>query len=643
MPYARRALRVAILLAIALLPMNSSAQQTVTFSGSMERAAGVSDGALRPVVGVQEHGIVRLTRRAAELANAPGKHNLDALLAHHPMLTYWNGAFYLQFLATRYEDDANSKTPVYLASSRDGRSWSAPHLLFDPPNEPHMEAHLRMSFYLAANGRLLASTFIGPNPPNHGTGGFARVAREVKGPTAFGPTYAIRYNAGFDETNTPWPLFTKSDDAGFVAACQQLLDDKLVHQAWAEEDSGQQDAEFFAVPTRGDDSDFSGKAFNSYRLADDTLVGMWKDGWVGRTSGRAWENVRLDQNMKRFDEHRRAKMWGEPLSTGRYAMFYDLPTALPNAPAYGWDTRTPLVVVTSPDGLAYEGDPLVVSGDPGPQLFRNTSKIDNKTVGASYVRGISWLANREDQARPNDNVWLTYSVNKESIWVAEVPRAMARSVSEPVNDDFAHFAVGGRVDGWNIRDGAWTPVRLVKDEGGATVLRLADRDPYDYARAFRVFPAAAQVKIATRVRPLQNANGELHIELVGARGERPVRLAFQRDGQIAHQTVDQKWHKLGQYAAGAWQNLEFSCDLVARTWSVRANGTVMGENLPLAEPVSSVERAEFRTGAYRLTDFSTGGYGWGTPGYRDTDLPGADDPAPEASFDVASLRSVGWG
>ena len=58
---------------------------------------------------------------------------------------------------------------------------------------------------------------------------------------------------------------------------------------------------------------------------------------------------------------------------------------------------------------------------------------------------VTWLANWENRTRPNDNIWLTYSTNKEYIWVTEVPKELKTTVSQHVNDQFTAFTPGGRV------------------------------------------------------------------------------------------------------------------------------------------------------------------------------------------------------
>jgi hypothetical protein len=104
--------------------------------------------------------------------------------------------------------------------------------------------HQRMGFYVAPDGRLLTLGFysycVNPLPqkgPNRGQG-LGRVVREIYADNTFGPIYFIRYNrhAGWNETNTSYPFHTTSPDAGFVAACDALLKEKLMTLQWWEED-----------------------------------------------------------------------------------------------------------------------------------------------------------------------------------------------------------------------------------------------------------------------------------------------------------------------------------------------------------------------------------------------------------------------
>lgn len=618
-------------------PLVLAAPPTITMSGGKSVADRRHDGALRPVVGVQEHSLFRPT-------DLPGAKALEGHAVartrfnHHPFITFWGGRFWAYYIGFQIDESTKGG---YLQWSRDGRTWNDTDkaTLFPAP----LATHQRTAFFIAANDRLLATTWYSPNGEAGRGGTGSRLVREIRGPGDFGPIHILKHNARGGASGIDFAAYAASDDDGFKDACSELLGDKLQMQQMWEEDEDRREGNPYVIHGDGTHAPFSAKGFAWYRLdgPDGSIVANWKGGWVGISRSGVWAEgqVTRDESLNRFNEHRSAKMWGEPRSGGGYAMFYCLGTqGLPGEkPAYGWDSRTPLAVATSADGLAYSGEPLCVSGDNGPQLYGN-AKVDNKTTGASYVRGITWLANREPRRRYNDNLWITYSINKESIWVTEVPKEISATVEQHVDDDFSDWQPGGRVGLWNIRNGAWTPVRL-EDDAGDTVLRLRDQDPYDYAKAFRVFPVSRQVTVTATVRPKQVAKGELQLELVDATGKRPVRLRLAPDGTLQRQDAAGMWHTLGTYTSNEDLELTLTFDATAGQWSVFKNGTVLAEKLPAAESVATVERFECRTGSWRLDDFSTNMYGKGTPGARTTELAGAHEPVALVEFDLTVLRT----
>jgi hypothetical protein len=93
-------------------------------------------------------------------------------------------------------------------------------------------------------------------------------------------------------------------------------------------------------------------------------------------------------------------------------------------------------------------------------------------------------------------MWLTYSMNKEDIWISRVPLPIRHDVDKWVNDSFDGMKTGGIVTDWNIYSLKWAPVEAVEFPSAADKsLKLSDREPYDYARAVRVFPAGKKVKV----------------------------------------------------------------------------------------------------------------------------------------------------
>ena len=258
--------------------------------------------------------------------------------------------------------------------------------------------HQRMGFYVAPDGRLLVlgfyacapSTLVGVNDGS----GIGRVVREVYPDGTFGPIYFIRYNrhAGWNESNTRYPFYAESEDAGFVAACDALLADKLMTLQWWEEDRSPDG--FYAVEGY--------KALSYYHLPDGRVVGLWK--WskaaISEDEGQTWSEVGDVPSLVMAG----AKIWGQRTSDGRYALFYN--------PTRTATHRWPLAVVTGEDGITFD-HLLCVNGEVPPRRFIGTYK----DFGQNYVRGIA----EGNGTPPDGGLWVTYSMNKEDIWVSRVP------------------------------------------------------------------------------------------------------------------------------------------------------------------------------------------------------------------------------
>src|SRR4029077_16338932 len=119
------------------------------------------------------------------------------------------------------------------------------------------------------------------------------------------------------------------------------------------------------------------------------------------------------------------------------------------------------------------------------------------------------------------------------VWVSRVPVPVRQRVSGPVMDSFDNLATGGPVTDWNIYSPRWSPVGVV-DFPSATnkSLELRDKDPYDYARAVRVFPETKSATIRFKIHAGQNNVGRMEIDVTDQFGHRPVRLSLAADGQI---------------------------------------------------------------------------------------------------------------
>lgn len=611
------------------------------FTGSDATLVSRHDGGQRWAVGVQEHALFRPTRNLAHTQHADG--SPGATFNHAMMLAFWNNRFWVSYHGSASEG-TEVPVPVYLCWSSDGRDWSKADVLFPAPHIGSINAysHMRNGFYRASSGRLLAFTFMGDRKPNDAVGGFARLVREIKGPGDYGPIWAVRYNSGFSGANTPWQPYTNSTDAGLKAAIAEAVGDTLWREDWNEEDSAK---DLYLFPGTNNTA-FEGKAFAWYRLPDQRIVGMWKGGWMTVSNGATWAAGQVPAPVKdtaRFGNfYNTAKQWCEPApNASQYAMFLTMGVHQPAAGMYA--ARSPLAVLTASDGVNFT-ERGIICGDNHPQWYPNPGTLsprpheDNKDGGPSYVRGLeAW-----DRRPSNDSIWVTYSVTKEPVYVAEVPTPVRFTVDTQVDEDFSAMNVGGRVRDWNIRDAGWCPVRVVEvaGSGGANKrLRLADRDPYDYAKAFRVFPEMAKPQVSFTLIPAQHTHGSCEIELVDRAGLRPVVLKFDSDGKLKRRHAA-GWTDVGTYTANQSYRVVLRLDLPQQRWSATLNGAALVSDAPLYQVVPTVERLELRTGAWRLDDWSR------VKGYNDYPkdmLPGADDPVTEAVFDIDDVHTTTLG
>lgn len=565
------------------------ASPLVVYDGPVE-VANSADGALRPVVGVHNIQVYRANRTAPSHADG-----LTDTYLHAPMLCHWRGHFYLEYLSgPRAEHEAPCATS--LTRSADGITWEAPRVIFpaiDLPDGSQTIAHQRMGFYVAPDERLLALGFHGKYPsPNDGTG-IGRTVREIKEDGSFGPIYFIRVNAmgAFPNFKLPYPLYAESPDAGFVAACEKLLENKLMTAQWWEEEM-LDETDFYRI---------KGKALSYVTRPDGSTLGIWKNRLVATTQdrGETWTEKVFAENVPQ----NASKYWLQRTGDSRYALVLN-PTNR---------NRYPLAIMTSDDSATFK-DLATVHGELPDQRFGGYLK----NMGPQYVRGIV-----EGNGNPPDAAsafYLSYSVNKEDIWLARVPVPVTTAVSGPVNDTFDADTPGTLPAGWNIYSPLWAPVRIAEAEG-SRLLELRDEDPHDYARAVRVFPATHGVRISFRVFARQN-DARLEIDLLDAKGARPVRLAFGEDGKLwaCHEA---QWLDAGTYTAGQWHGfeLEIPADPEADRCEVRVNGeSPLPRPAFFTDPVKTVERLSFRTGPHRER------------GYGGRDLPGADTKAPAASF-----------
>ena len=578
---------------------------------------------------------------------------------HAPMLAYWQGRFWMNYVSNRVEEHGTPGKTGF-SSSPDGYVWEFPKTVFPIVRLPELKPppryfsgrdlpvlpegtesvmHQRMGFYLAENGRLLTSGFYSYCPnvrwgPNRGHG-LGRVVREVHPDGEFGPIFFIRYNrhAGWDETNTPFPFFRTSDDSGFVEACQSLLADKLMTLQWWEDDRGEDgfftleippdltisDLTFGPVPE--DDVNYiEPKALSWYERPDGVTVGLFKSelATLSPDDGLTWVKGR------HYFPEAAAKIWGQRTEDGRYALVYDHSATKRN--------RFPLVAVSGDDGYAFD-DILNIHAEVPPMRFRGA----NKSLGPQYIRGILPVNGNP----PGDHMWLTYSGNKEDLWVARVRVPMLGSVEEHLREGFEGYDRLADMELWNLYLPQWAPVSLHTDplDPANPVLRIADEEPYDYAKVERHIPSSKRLRISFRVMQQQYGLNGLEFEAQTARGARPMRLWWFPD-QIGFDRAGTEVER-APIELGRWHRIDLELDCNRERYSVAIDGEVIHGELDLEENPESIERLVFRTGPWRMDvrQFILEDGEPGSPGVWDGDRPGADRKVKASVYLIDDLKT----
>jgi hypothetical protein len=523
------------------------------------------DAGLPPVVGVRSFQVFRASKDVPELSDGRGW-----TYHHHVDIACWRGRLYVGWNSCERDEDVWPSRELYSTSS-DGQTWSEPAELFPQG----ASTPLRMYFFHAPNGRMLAIAGLRPNTcdtSEDSKGGL--VVREIRADHQLDEVFTLRL-VGHVERHPP--MFDDARDATFVDACRQLLADRVFLE---QQDRGRllgerrmkwHDASAWpggAVP--GDNEKWvAGKAYAFHRRRDGVIVGISKMGWTTTSAdeGATWSQPRVPTTLVTG----KAKVWAQQTRDGRYALVYN--------PSQR--NRFPLVVVTGEDGTTFR-DMRVVQGELPVQRYAGL----HRSIGPQYVRGISRWS--DDGSRANEPaMWLVYSMNKEDIWVSRVPL--------PVMPDATSFEANTAT--WNVYRPKWADVRIDGDDA----VSLHGRDPYDDAVVTHVFPDADAVEVAMEVNVDAGSEADFRIavrERFG--GAAAAAIVLSRDG-VMRNGAD----AFGRFVPGTWQPV-----------AIKAT----------AAPGRLLNRMVFRTGRER-------GIGSATPV-----APGTDHPQPMRGFRIRQLR-----
>lgn len=610
-------LKITTLVAVLCVQL-SHAQDMVRYTGKTLVNVDYHHGALTPAIGVHSYQTLRVNRED------PGKDTAITWTYNHaPNLVYWNNTFYLNYLSNPVGEHIPPGQTL-LQTSKDGRIWSKPVTLFPPYKIPdgtkkkthpgtakdlYAVMHQRMGFYVSKSKKLLTLAYYGisldaKDDPNDGNG-IGRVVREIKQDGSFGPIYFIRPNASWNQ-KSGYPLFTESKDKEFVKACEELLANKLVTQQWVEE----ADRDDPLISLKGEY-----KALSAYHLPDGRVVGLWKNALtsISKDNGATW--LYKPRRAPGF-VNSNAKIWGQKTSDGKYATVY-------NPSEFRW----PLAISVSDEGLNYK-NLLLVNGEITSMRYGG----NYKSYGPQYPRGISeGDGGLSNGIPPDGKLWVSYSMNKEDIWVSSVPVPVRSVAGKHATDRFNELSNGKELSEWNIYSPLWAAVGIEKGADNTKFLSLKDSDPFDYAKAERVIPATKQLIAEIAVEPKQNDHGLLDIEFQDAKGTPGIRLSFDSTGNFRAK-AGYRNKNLMTYKPGEKYEITVRLNTETRLYSVTVNGKNLGNNILFA-PLESVSRITFRTGNTRRFPNSD------TPTDQMYDLPNAGGKDREAAYNVRYVTS----
>jgi hypothetical protein len=581
-----------------------SPAEPVRYTGKEDVDITQPDGGLRAAVGVQNYQVLRTFRH--DPVHSDG---LGWTYHHEPHMTYWKGRFYLVCKTNPADEDADKGGVLLFTSADLGRTWSSPTILFPAcqvaPGDWTFNA-MRLGFWIAPSGRLYAmADYI---PLSGYTSGdycdwltYGVTVREIRENGAFGPIHFVADNPTLHpRTALPFPYYTASADPAFKADCEALRTDRIATLSWWEAIR----SENFNFPrslvdfiAKKGDIRFA-KAPCVYRRADGALVALWKMSWASLSydDGVTWsEPVQLKTMGTGFD-----KIWGQRTLDGRFACSWTPRVGTVNG------YRLPLLVAAGDDGILYSGEMLNVNGE----AYRRYEGRYKDFGPSNYQRG---LVEGQSENPPGTDLWLAYSMSKEDIWISRIPLPLRGVVDRHVHDTFNDMESGGLVRDWNIYSPKYAPVGVVEFPSAADKsLELRDMDPFDYAKAERVFPESQTVRITFRILAKQTT-GRLEIDVRSRTPGRyrPVQIWFDANGHIKT-----PHGILAPYQPDTWHCMVVDIDTAKQAYRVVLDGKEASRWLNFILPpyherqtpelprVDSIGRLVFRTGPYRGIDMT---------------------------------------
>jgi hypothetical protein len=116
------------MLALLLATAAVNAQDTIRYTGKTLVNVDYHHGQLSPAIGVHSYQTMRARRNDPDTV-------VSWTYNHAPMLAYWNGTFYLNYLSNPVGEHIPPGQTL-LQTSKDGEKWSKPVVIFPPYKIP---------------------------------------------------------------------------------------------------------------------------------------------------------------------------------------------------------------------------------------------------------------------------------------------------------------------------------------------------------------------------------------------------------------------------------------------------------------------------------------------------------------------------
>ncbi len=364
------------------------------------------------------------------------------------------------------------------------------------------------------------------------------------------------------------------------------------------------------------------KALCYYKRPDNVVVGLWKHNLAALSSdnGETWTNISTCPTLKMCG----AKVWGQRTEDKRYALIYNHSASLRN--------RFPLVIITGNNGHRFD-DMFCINGQVPPMRYQGI----HKSLGPQYIRGIMPGNGRP----PGHDIWITYSVNKEDIWISKIRVPVTGIADEHINESFDAVNEIADLAEWSFYVPKWAPAEITskKQQSADNVLRLTDEEPYDYLRVEKLFPESEKLSVKFSIKQVLLGSAKLEFEIHDIKGERPLRLLFSEEwlmfdrGALEIDPV--------KYSVGDWRHIELKLNCKTQSYDVYLDKALVKEKIPFAVKTESLQRIVFRTGPWRgdVRPFIVDGEP-GNPGLYQEDLPGADFKTGASIFEIDNIQTT---